>query len=247
MILTSLKTNGQFYRNFFGISFPLHFGNYAAAWNAVSPFVWNSVFMSIVSVVLIIATGALAGYAFARLRFRLKGFLYVAVLSLMMIPGELTLIPLFLEIKSLGLMNSYWGLILAFSAGGQAFTIFVLRQSFASLPEEIFESARIDGCSELRAYFNIALPLSKSVLGTMAIWNLLSIWNAFMLPLVTLNNSGKFPITVGLLQFQSQFTQETLYGPMFAGYTIASLPLLILFLFTMRMFMQGLTSSAIKM
>lgn len=247
MLITSLKTNGQFYSNFFGISFPLHFGNYAAAWHAISGFMWNSVFLSVTSVIIITVTSTLAAYAFARLRFRLKGFLYIAILALMMIPGELTLIPLFLEIKAFGLLNSEWGLILVFAAGGQAFTIFVLRQAFASLPEEIFESARIDGCSEIRAYFRIALPLTKSVIGTMAIWNLLATWNNFLLPLVTLNNPSKFPITVGLLQFQSQFSSETLYGPMFAGYAIASLPLLVLFLFTMKMFMQGLTSSAIKM
>lgn len=247
MLMTSLKTNGQFYGNFFGISFPLHFNNYVEAWHAISKYMFNSVFMAVVSVVFIIVTGSLAGYSFARLRYRLKGFLYIAVLSLMMIPGELTLIPLYLEIKKLGLLNSDWGLILIFAASGQAFTIFVLRQAFASIPEELFESARIDGCSESRAYFTIALPLSKSVLGTMAIWNLLSVWNSFMLPLIALSDPNKYPITVGLLQFKSQFTSETLYGPMFAGYAIASFPLLVLFLFTMRMFMQGLTSSAIKM
>lgn len=247
MIFTSLKDNGQFYSNYFGLSFPLHLGNYASAWHAISKYIFNSIFYALASVVIIIVTSSLAGYSFARLRYRMKGFLYVAVLALMMIPGELTLIPLFLEIKAFHLMNSYLGLVLVFAAGGQAFTIFVLRQAFASLPEELFESARIDGCTEVKAYFRIALPLVKSMIGTMAIWNVLSVWNAFMLPLVILNDSSKFPITVGLLQFQSQFSSMTLYGPMFAGYTIATLPLLILFLFTMKLFIQGLTSSAIKM
>lgn len=247
MLTTSVKNNAQFYKSFFGISFPFHFGNYTQAWSAVAPYMWNTAFVSVVSVVLIVLVAALAAYSFARLRFRLKGFLYMAVLSLMMIPAELTLIPLFLEVKQMGLMNSLWGLILIFAAGGQAFTIFVLRQAFASLPEEIFESARIDGCSELRAFFSIALPLTKSQLGTMAIWNVLGVWNSFLLPLVLINNPNKYPITVGLLQFQSQFVSQVLYGPMFAGYTIAALPMIVLFFFTMKMFLQGLTSSAIKM
>lgn len=246
MLITSFKTNGQFYRNFFGITFPLHFENYATAWEAIGEYIFNSVFIGIASVMIIIATSALAGYSFARLRYKGKNFLYMSVVALLMIPGLLTLIPLFLLIKSFGLLDSYIGLIIAFAAGGQAFTIFVFRQSFASLPEELFEAARIDGCGELRVFWQIVLPLSKPIIGTMAIWNLLSIWNEYMMPLVLMSNPEKFPITVGLIQFESQFVSQTLYGPMFAGYTIASLPLLILFLFTMRLFMKGLTSGAVK-
>ncbi|MCL6633586.1 MAG: carbohydrate ABC transporter permease, partial [Alicyclobacillus herbarius] len=125
MVLTSFKTNGQFYSNFFGISFPLHFENYAAAWGAISKNILNSVYISVTSVVIITITSTLAGYSFARLRFRFKGFLYMSVLALLMVPGLLTLIPLFLEIKRFGLLNSYWGLILAYAAGAQAFTVFV--------------------------------------------------------------------------------------------------------------------------
>ncbi|MGQ4665193.1 carbohydrate ABC transporter permease [Metabacillus halosaccharovorans] len=246
MIITSFKTNGQFYSNFFGITFPLHFENYAVAWEAIGGYIFNSVFVGVASVLIIITTSALAGYSFARLRFKGKNFLYMSVIALLMIPGLLTLIPLFLLVKSFGLLDSYMGLIIAFAAGGQAFTIFVFRQSFASLPEELFEAARIDGCGELRVFWQIVLPLSKPIIGTMAIWNLLAIWNEYMMPLVLLSDPTKFPITVGLIQFESQFVSQTLYGPMFAGYTIASLPLLILFLFTMRLFMKGLTSGAVK-
>ncbi|WP_169908327.1 carbohydrate ABC transporter permease [Metabacillus halosaccharovorans] len=246
MIITSFKTNGQFYSNFFGITFPLHFENYAVAWEAIGGYIFNSVFVGVASVLIIITTSALAGYSFARLRFKGKNFLYMSVVALLMIPGLLTLIPLFLLVKSFGLLDSYMGLIIAFAAGGQAFTIFVFRQSFASLPEELFEAARIDGCGELRVFWQIVLPLSKPIIGTMAIWNLLAIWNEYMMPLVLLSDPTKFPITVGLIQFESQFVSQTLYGPMFAGYTIASLPLLILFLFTMRLFMKGLTSGAVK-
>lgn len=246
MIITSFKTNGQFYSHFFGLTFPLHFENYVTAWEAIGGYIFNSVFVGVISVVIIIATSALAGYSFARLRFKGKNVLYMAVVALLMIPGLLTLIPLFLLIKSFGMLDSYFGLIIAFAAGGQAFTIFVFRQSFASLPEELFEAARIDGCGELRVFWQIVLPLSKPIIGTMAIWNLLAIWNEYMMPLVLMSDPNKFPITVGLIQFKSQFVSQTLYGPMFAGYTIASLPLLILFLFTMRLFMKGLTSGAVK-
>ncbi|WEG11064.1 carbohydrate ABC transporter permease [Pullulanibacillus sp. KACC 23026] len=247
MVITSFKSNGQFYKHFFGITFPLHFENYVVAWKAIGSYIFNSVFIGLSSILIIIVFASLAGYSFARLRFWGKNFLFMSVVALLMIPGLLTLIPLFLEIKSFGLLDSYLGLIIAFAAGGQAFTIFVLKQSFASLPEELFEAARMDGCGEFRVFLQIVLPLSKPIIGTMAIWNLLSIWNEYMMPLVLISDPNKFPITVGLVQFQSQFVQQTLYGPMFAGYTIASLPLLILFIFTMRLFMKGLTSGAVKM
>lgn len=246
MLSTSFKSNGQFDSNFIGISFPLHWGNYLTAWQAISPYLRNSVIISVSSVVIIVTTSALTGYAIARLRFRGKSVLYISIIALLMIPSTLTLIPLFLEIKAFHGLNTYWGLILAYAAGGQAFTVFVFRQAFASLPEELFEAARIDGCYELKAFGSVALPLTKSILGTMAIWNLLGIWNDYMLPLVTLSSNNKYPITVGIIQFQTEFISQTLYGPMFAGYILASVPLLILFLFTMRMFMDGITSGGLK-
>ena len=246
MLTTSFKSNGQFYANYMGVSFPFHWENYVVAWQAIAPYIKNSFIIAGSSVIIIVLTGAMAGYSIARLRFRGKQAIYLGIVALLMIPSTLTLIPLFLEIKSFGLLNTYWGLILAYAAGGQAFTIFVFRQMFAGLPEELFEAARLDGCSELRAYSKIAVPLSKSIFGTMAIWNLLGIWNDYMLPLVTLSSQSKYPITVGIVQFQSEFITQTLYGPMFAGYVIASIPLLLLFLLTMRMFMEGLASGGLK-
>src|SRR5690625_1573086 len=236
MVITSFKTNNQFYNNFFGITFPLHFKNYSMAWESVGGYIGNSLLIGVLSVAIIITTSSIAAYSFARLRFPGKSFIYMSVVALLMIPGLLTLILLFLELKSMNLLNSYTGLILVFAATGQAFTIFVLRQFFASLPEELFEAARLDGGTELLVFFRVVIPLSKPILGTMAIWNLLLVWNEYMLPLVLIGDQEKLPIAVGLLQFQSQFTTQTLYGPMFAGYTIASLPLLILFIFTMRIF-----------
>jgi ABC-type glycerol-3-phosphate transport system permease component len=247
MIMTSFKNNAEFYHNYFGISLPLHFDNYVVAWQAISPYLLNSALFAASGVIIMALTGSLAGYSFARLRYRGKPVIFMAVIALLMIPGLLTLIPLFLEMKGLGLLNSRIGMILAFAAGGQAFTIFVFRQSIASLPEELFEAARIDGYSEVRVYLNIVLPLSKPIIGTVSIFNLLSIWNNYLLPLVLINSQSKYPLTVGLMAFRGQFVYNAQYGPMFAGYTIASLPLLILFLFTMRLFMRGLTAGSIKM
>ncbi len=246
MLATSLKSNPQFFSNSLGISFPFDWGNYAAAWAAVEPYVINSAVITVLSVVIIVVTTSVTAYAFARLRFRGKGFLYMAMIALMMIPGALTLIPLFLEIEKFGLLNHRFGLVLVYAAGGQAFTIFVLRQMMANLPEELFESARMDGCSEFKAFLYIALPLTKATIGTLAIMNVMGIWSDYILPLLVLTSPNKMTLTVGLVQFQGEFLANTSYGPMFAGYTIASIPILIMFLLTMRMFMQGITAGAMK-
>jgi len=164
----------------------------------------------------------------------------------LMIPGVLTLVPAFLLVKTLGLMNTYWALILPYIAGGQIFAIFVLRSFIASLPEELFEAARLDGASTMQAFRNIVIPLSKPILVTIAIMNVLGTWNDYIWPLVTIPDSKLWTISVGIVTFGSSFRGLESWGPMFAGFVIASVPMVILFLFTMRYFIAGLTSGAIK-
>ena len=172
--------------------------------------------------------------------------LFLMLLALLMIPGILTLVPAFLLVKRLGLMNTYGALILPYIAGGQIFAIFVMRSFFASLPEELFESARIDGANTFRLYSSICLPLSKPILVTIAIMNILGTWNDYIWPLVTIPDGKRWTISVGIVSFGSQYLGTESWGPMYAGYVLASLPLIILFVFTMRYFIAGLTSGAIK-
>ncbi|MGB9681389.1 MAG: carbohydrate ABC transporter permease, partial [bacterium] len=135
---------------------------------------------------------------------------------------------------------------LPYISGGQVFGIFILRSFIASLPEELFESARVDGASTLQTFFSIAIPLSKPILVTVAIMNILGTWNDYVWPLVTIPDGRLWTITVGIVSFSSQYGGLEMWGPMFAGYVIASIPLIILFFFTMRYFIAGLTSGALK-
>jgi ABC-type glycerol-3-phosphate transport system permease component len=162
-----------------------------------------------------------------------------------MIPGELTLIPSFLLVKDLGLLNSYWVLILPYIAGGQVFAIFILRSFFQSLPDEMFEAARIDGANELQILIRIGIPLSQSILGVVAIMHILSTWNDLVWPLVTLSSDKLMTLTIGLYAFRTAW--YSIWGPLMAGYMLASIPLIILFAFTSRLFVEGLSSGAIKM
>ncbi|MBX3010568.1 MAG: carbohydrate ABC transporter permease [Caldilineaceae bacterium] len=245
-LFTSFKDNSQFYSTFWGPAFPLHWSNYSDAWRQLYPVLLNTIFVGVVSAFGVVFLASLAAYVFARHRFPGHDALFYAIIALLMIPGVLTLIPLFLLVKDLGLLNSYWVLILPYIAGGQAFAIFVLRSFIAGQPEEIFESARIDGAGEFTIYQRIALPMAKPILGTLAILSLLSTWNDYIWPSVTLRNPDLWTISLQLVSFSSQWASLQQYGPMFAGYVIASIPLLILFMFTMRLFIEGLASGAIK-
>lgn len=245
-LFTSFKDNSQFYSTFWGPAFPLHWTNYTDAWRRLDDSILNTVIVGVVSAVGVTFFGSLAAYVFARHHFPGRDFLFFAIIALLMIPGVLTLIPTFLLVKDMGLLNTYWVLILPYIAGGQAFAIFVLRSFIASQPEEIFESARIDGASEFTIYSLITVPMAKPILGTLAILSLLSTWNDYIWPSVTLRNPELWTISLQLVSFSSQWASLQQYGPMFAGYVIASIPLFVLFIFTMRLFIEGLATGAIK-
>lgn len=245
LFITSFKDIFQFVYHFWGVTFPLHFSNYVDAWGQVYPYLLNSAVVSISSLAGVLILASLSAYAFARFSFPGKEILFFAIISLLMIPWILTLIPRFLLVRDLGLLNTRWALILNYVAGGQIFAIFILRSFFASLPEEFFEAARIDGASEIQCFVKILLPLSKPILITIAIMNLINTWNNYIWPLVTLSDDKLWTIPLGLFAFQGRYA--TLWGPLFAGYLIASIPLIVLFFFTMRYFIAGLSSGALKM
>lgn len=244
LIITSFKTNDQFYHVFWGVTTPLHWENYLHAWQAIDKYILNSVIVALFSVTGVLTVASLTAYAFARHKFPGSTFLFYAIIALMMIPGVLTLISSFMWIKDLHLINTRLALILPYIAGGQVFAIFILRSFMASIPEELFEAGRIDGASEFGMFRMIAIPLSKPILGTVAIMNLLGVWNDYVWPLIVLSDDSKRTLTIGLAFFQGTF--YTSYGTLMAGYIIACLPLLILFFFAMRYFVEGLTSGALK-
>lgn len=245
-IFTSFKDNEQFYKGFWTLPHPLIWANYQDAFTSILPYIGNSVIISGISIIILLLTASMSAYAFARLRFPYKEKIFLAVLALMMIPGLLELIPQFIILKKLQLLDTYTGIILGYIAGGQAFSIFIIRSFLNSLPEELFEAARIDGAREFKAYWSIALPLIKPALGSVAIVNLLGIWNDYMWPMIVTSDANKFTIALGLIKYKSIFANRVLYGPLFSGYVVAALPLIVLFICLMNYFLEGLTTGAIK-
>jgi ABC-type glycerol-3-phosphate transport system permease component len=245
MLFFSLKDNGQIYGRFWGLPDPVRWENYTAGWETMRRYVFNSLLYSIASVVGVVFLSSLSGYVFARHRFPGKEVIYVMILALLMVPGVLTLIPAFVLVRDLGLLNTPWALILPWTAGGQVFGILLCRSFFATLPQELFDAAKVDGASELQQYARIALPLSWPILVTLAIMHLVATYNDFIWPLLTISDPKRQVVTVGLTQFTTEFGIVN-WGPRMAAYAIGSAPLVILFAFGMRYYVRGLTSGALK-
>ncbi|NLV73707.1 MAG: carbohydrate ABC transporter permease [Chloroflexi bacterium] len=244
MLTMSLKDNGQIFARFWAAPNPYRWRNYAKAWEVMRGYIANSLLVSISAMFGVVFLASISGYVFARHRFPGKNFLYLLILALMMIPGMLTLIPSFMLINDLGLIDTRWALILPWISGGQVFGILICRGFFGGLPEELFEAARMDGAREFGLYWKIAVPLSWPIMVTLAIMNLVGTYNDFLWPLLVLTSTSKQVVSVGLREFnQSGMTD---WGPRMAAYTIATVPLLLLFAFGMRYYIQGITSGAIK-
>jgi multiple sugar transport system permease protein len=245
MIFLSLKSTVQIYGDFFALPNPVEWGNYNKAIGMLIPNMINTLLVVSAGTALTLVLCMMSGYVFARLTFPLKNFLYMAIIALMMVPGVLLLTPQYSLVQKYGMYNTWWALILPWASGGQIFGILLCRTSIAQLPGEMFESARIDGCSELKALIRIALPLSKPILSTVAVMNMVAFYNDFIWPLLVIENNSKQVINVVIRVFQSM-TGTVDLGSMVAGFVFATIPLLILFIFTSRLYIEGITSGAIK-
>ncbi|MCQ6559556.1 carbohydrate ABC transporter permease [Paenibacillus mendelii] len=248
IFVNSVKTPLDFAASTLNIPQHFEWSNYTAAWDKISMPIVNSVVIIAISVFFIVILSSMSAYAFAKLSFPLKNSLFMLIFSLLLIPGFLTLIPLYLQIKKLGLSDSYWALILPYIAGGQAFTIFVLKTFFDQLPNELFEAARIDGAGNPKIYTSIVLPLSIPICTTVGIININNLWNDYLLPSLLLDRAHQ-TLTVALVSFEASAGNYGLsdYGGMMAAYILASVPLLLLFSVLMRNFVEGIASGSIKM
>lgn len=261
MVIVSLKDNQAFYANptsptealmAAGLKGPdpahpnikPHPENWSKSWELVGPTVANSIFISTTGTVCTLVFALMAAYFFARLRMPLSGFFWNAILILMMMPMIANLVPLFILLRGLGLLNTYAALILVATAAGQMFAIFVLRSFVADIPQALYDAAEIDGANHFQQLKNIVLPLSGPILGTVGVMNFINVWNEFILALIIMRDQGRLPVTVQLLRMAGEYIK--LWGPLMAGYAIASIPIVILFIFSMKLFIKGMTEGAVK-
>lgn len=219
--------------------------NYQRAWKIVRPYVINSLFVSATTAAAVLLLASLSAFVLSRYRFVGSHLAYLFIISIMMFPAVLTLVPSYLLMRAFGMLNSYWAMIVPYTAGGLAFAIFVLKGFFDGLPEELFEAARIDGAGHIQSYRHIVLPLSKPILSVVLIMNILGTWNEFMWPFIV-NSEGKYHVIASGLYVLATSTFLADLVALFAAYMLSSLPLLILFVFATRPFIQGVTSGAFK-
>jgi len=244
MVMTSLKDTHQFYHSFWLPSWPVNLENYVHAFGDMKFYIWNSLLVTAVSIGGILASASVAGFLFARYDFPGREMLYYSMIAMMMVPGVLMLVPSYVWVTRLGLLDSYAVMILPYIAGGQVLGIYLLRGFFSQIDKDLFEAAQVDGAGLFGQLWHVALPLSKPVLGVVAIVSALAVWNNFLWPLVTTSSDEVMVLTVGMLRYNSRVGGQ--YGLMFAGYTLSAIPLGILFMLSTRMFMKGITSGALK-
>lgn len=218
--------------------------NFADAVGRVPFLHWamNSLVITVIAVVITVTINLLCGYAFAKFRFAGRDILFLAVLSALMIPFQVIIVPLFLVVSELGLLSDYWGVILPRAA--EAFGIFMVRQFMVSIPDELLEAARIDGASELKIFFKIVVPLSKPIIAVLVIFTFMWRWNDFALPLIVMMKQEMYTVQLGLNLLRGQFNTE--WSMIMAIALLSLVPMLIIFTFFQRYFVQGISGSGLK-
>lgn len=246
MVMSSFKTNAELFTSPLSLPQSFSFANVGRVWTETNflQYLGNSLLVTVASVALILVFGTMAAYAIARYQFRFSGLVLMFFLSGMTVPLKLAIIPLFLQLNAMGLLNSYLGLILVYTAMGIPSAVFIMTGFLGSLPGELEESARIDGANELVIMWQVMLPLARPAMVIVAIQNAVPIWNDFFFPLILITSDSMKTLPQGLTVFMGEFVTD--WGVLFTGLTLAALPVTLLYILLSRQFIAGLTQGAIK-
>lgn len=204
----------------------------------------NSLLIALLTVALTLMLSSMAAFAFAHLRFFGDRFLLNYLLLGLLFPLATAILPLFIKVRDLGLLDSYWGVVLPQVAFSLAMAVLLLRNAFRQLPTELLDAAMMDGCGYFSYFFFIALPLSGPILSTVAVISFVASWNGYLLPLVVLNSESRYPWTLGLMVYQGQYS--TSWQLVLAFIMLTILPAILMFLFAQRYIVAGLTAGAVK-
>jgi len=247
VLSTSLKGNEQIF------TIPpqwiptrLHWENFTEIFKRMPVLLYlkNSVLVTALQMIGIVASSSIVAYAFAILRWPGRNLLFGILLATMMLPMQVTMIPVFVLFKQFGWLDTFKPLVVPAFLGGGAFNIFLLRQFYLGIPREIADAARIDGCSEFRIYWNIMLPLARPALATMAIMTFMFSWNDFLGPLIYLSEKDKSTLALGLSMFVGQSTSE--WSLLMAASILMMIPMIVVCFFFQKYIIQGFTMSGIK-
>lgn len=246
MLSTSLKTDAQLYAYPpIWIPNPLNWANYPNAVTYITFFLYlrNTLIIAVTATLGAVISCSLVAYSLSRIPWPGRHILFIATVATLMLPFQVTLIPLFLVFKNLGWVGDFRPLIVPHFFGG-ALYIFLLRQFFMTIPMELSEAARIDGASEFRTYWSVILPLVRPALATVAIFEFIARWRDYLGPLIYLNDQRLYTLSLGMYQYSSQYGRE--WGLLMAASVLITMPIIILFFFVQKTFVQGITLTGIK-
>ncbi len=245
-VLGGFKTNSEIRTNAFGFPDSWNFEFYGSI--VTDPSFWrylgNSLIISIGTVVLTLLVGAAAAYVFAQIRFFGSRMLFSYLLLGLMFPFATAILPLFIKVRDIGLLDTWWAVILPQTAFGLSLAILLFRTFFEQLPKELFEAAYIDGCGYVRFFWRFTLPLSAPILATVGVFVFVQSWNNFLLPLVVLNSREVFTWPLGMMQFRGEYVTE--WNRTLAFVTMTILPAIVFFLAAQKYIVAGLTGGAVK-
>lgn len=246
MILTAFKKTREIFFDPFGLPGSWQLKNFIEVWHKAhfNIYFFNSVMVSVISILVLLTVASMAAYALARFRFKLNTLIFMLFLAGIMIPIRLGILPLFILMRDLGLLDTRLSLILTYAASGMPMSVFILTGFFKTLPYELTDAARVDGCNEFQIFYKILLPLIRPALATVAIVNFVPWWNDFFFPLLFIKSDALKTIPLGMTIFFGQYMTD--WGLLFAGMVIASIPLFILYILMSKQFISGLTSGAVK-
>jgi ABC-type glycerol-3-phosphate transport system permease component len=246
MFVTSMKTKMEYINNKVGLPKKVVFSNYQTLWEDKNLLIWfrNSTVVTVFAVSASTIVAALAAYSFARIRFIGKDKIFNFIISLMVIPPIVMIIPLFVVMTKVRLVNTYWSAIIIYTGLILPFAIYLLRNFFVTIPGSIIDSARIDGCSDLGIFLRIILPLSRSAIITLIIVNSLWVWNELLIAMIFLQKSELRTLMAGLIRFQGRF--QINQPVIMAGLLVSILPMMLIYLFGQKYFVSGLTTGAVK-
>ncbi|MCB0045165.1 MAG: carbohydrate ABC transporter permease [Caldilineaceae bacterium] len=248
MVMTSFEAESNVFSNTVRI-LPQDFQglrNYQRAFEIapIARFFFNSAFMAVVDVIFTVFFCAMAGYGFAKFKFFGRNALFIFILSTMMVPFQILLIPLYVQIQAFGWADSYYGLIIPGLLN--AFGVFMMRQFCLGIPDDLIDAGRIDGAGELRIFWNIALPLLTAPAASLAIIIFLWSWNNFLWPLVVVQSQEYITLPVGLTVFAQGFQRQPMWAAAMAVSVMATIPIMFLFIFFQRYFVEGMALSGMK-
>lgn len=244
----SLKTNQEFFMDIWALPGKLQYGNYVKAWKSagIMTYMGNTVFILVVSLLLSTALAAMASYILARFRFALNRTIFWLITLSMMLPGINAITTQYVLMKQLKLTDSLWGLSIYLTATAIPFSIFLLTGFFQTIPKEVEESAYIDGSSYTRTFVSVLLPMCKSGLIAINIFNFLGVYNSYLAPLLFISNEKKYPIAVGISNLYIQMMYRADWVTLFAGSVITMIPVIVFYALFQKQLISGTTVGAVK-